>query len=204
MDTMKRYWKSLVSTEDLLAFARERSLHLGRSNPKRTLNLYIRMGLMPPRVRTYGRRLNWGFPPYVKALLVLICRLKEQGQSLAEIKKIVETEVEKSHEMFKRPSGTLGGLEDAFSDPVYDYNYHFCHRQVKFALACLKEGRGREAARTLKDLVGVLEPPADGKRVLVIDSTRPLPTGPAPKKIKLGPKRTWRERAKSQSRKQKK
>ena len=175
MDTMKGYWKSLVSTEDLLAFARQRKLQLGRSNPRRTLNLYIRKGLLPPRVRTFQGRLNWGFPPYVKALLVLICRLKEEGQSLAEIKKIVEMEVEKSHEIFKQPDRTLSGLEDAFSDPVYDYNYHFCHRQVKFALACLKEGKVRDGARTLKDLAGVLEPPADGKRVLVIYGTRPLP-----------------------------
>ena len=202
--TASRYWKSLVSTEDLLAFARQRSLHLGRTNPKRTLNLYIRKGLLPPRVRTYQGRLNWGFPPYVKALLVLICRLKEKGRSLAEIKKIVEKEVEKSHEAFKQPDRTLSGLEDAFSDPVYDYNYHFCHREAKYALACLKEGKVREAEQTLKDLIAVLEPPTEGKRVLVVYGPRPLPAGVVAMAKASEVKRKGRKKATPQGRKQNK
>src|SRR5712692_3632576 len=108
--SVKRYQKSLISTEGLLQFARQHGLRLGRTNPRRTLNLYIRQGLLPPRIRTHEGRLNWGFPAYAKALLVRICRLKERGLSLAQIKGIVEKQVEESHELFQRPDRTLSGL----------------------------------------------------------------------------------------------
>lgn len=175
MNRVKRYQKSLISTERLLQFARQRGLRLGRTNPRRTLNLYIRLGLLPPRIRTYEGRLNWGFPTYAKALLVRICRLREQGRSLAQIKGIVEKEVEESYEVFKRPDRTLGGLEDAFSDPIYDYNHDFAHREVKYALYCLRKGQVEEAEQILRDLSAVLEPPAKGERHVIVVRHRELP-----------------------------
>ena len=174
-DRAQRYQKSLISTERLLQFARQLGLRLGRTNPKRTLNLYIRLGLLPQRLRTHEGRLNWGFPTYAKALLVRICRLKERGLSLAEIRGIVEKQVEESHKVFKRPDRTLSGLEDAFSDPVYDYNYDFAHREVKYALYCLRKGQVEEAEQILRDLGAALEPPAEGERHVIVVRHRELP-----------------------------
>jgi DNA-binding transcriptional MerR regulator len=168
----KRYQKSLISTQRLLEFARQLGLRLGKTNPRRTIDHYIRQGLFPPRVRTHEAKLDWGFPTYAKALLVRICRLKERGLSLAQIKEIVEKQIEESHEHFKQQDQTLSGLDEAFSDPVYDYNYAFAQREVNYALHLLKKGRVKGAEQVLSDLSAVLEPPAEGERHLIVVGSR--------------------------------
>jgi DNA-binding transcriptional MerR regulator len=180
----KRYQKSLISTQRLLEFARQLGLRLGRTNPRRTIDLYIRQGLLPPRVRTHEGRLDWGFPTYAKALLVRICRLKERGLSLAQIKEIVKKQIEESHQRFKQQDQTLSGLDEAFSDPVYDYNYAFAQRELRAALNYLKKGKAKEAEQVLSDLSAVLEPPAEGERHLIVVGSRDA-TVVAPSKASL-------------------
>ncbi len=165
---MRRYIKSLVSTDDLVNFAERLGLRLGKTNPRRTINYYIRQGLLPPRLRTHDGKLNWGFPTYAKALLVRISKLKRLGLSLVEIKKKLEQEITRGHEEYKRPQYGLAGMEDAFSDPVYDYNYTHMQEEVKEALKCLQSGRVREAEEILRNLNTILEPPPANERHIVI------------------------------------
>jgi DNA-binding transcriptional MerR regulator len=165
---MKRYIKSLISTEQLVRFAKEQHLDLGRGNLRRTINFYISKGLLPRRIRTHEGKLNWGFPTYAKALLVRISGLKKEGLALADIRNHIEDEVKKGYEQFKKPDYSLSGVEDEFSDPVYDYNYTFIQSEIREALKHLRSGNNQELETILSNLHAILTPPAEGERHLII------------------------------------
>ncbi len=164
---MRRGWKTLISTQELLEFARRHHVPLGRQNPTRTLNYYIRLGLLPPRHRTSDGRFHWGFPLHARHMLLRVRDLKRQQRTLAQIKDLLQREFRASHEtqLAQRETG-LAGLP--FDDPVWDYSVVHYEIQAKDALDALEHGDLETARRILQDMVDLAEGARQGKRFLLI------------------------------------
>lgn len=165
---MARGWKTLISTADLIAFARRYNVPLGRQNPTRAISYYLSLGLLPPRHRTSaGGRFRWGFPLYTRALLLRIRDLKHQGMTLTEIRDALEHEIRPQYEAAKkrREVPTLAGLP--FGDPVWDYSYAYYEVQARNALQALDGGDAPTARRILGEMAELAEGLRQGKRFLI-------------------------------------
>jgi DNA-binding transcriptional MerR regulator len=78
-----------LTTSKLIEFARRHNVPLGRLSPSRTITYYIRLGLLPPRLRKSDGRFRWAFAPQSKALLLRIRDLKRNGLTLIQIRDVL-------------------------------------------------------------------------------------------------------------------
>lgn len=204
---MRRDWESLVTTEQLVEFGRRHGVPLGRRNPKRTLNYYIRFGLLPPRHRTSDGRFRWGFPPHAKARLLRIRDLKREGLTLEQIRHALAEDVKGERAAQRRQASEprltgLPGLrrrslaqpvqagvrkQDAsgharrsFNPAEWDYTSRYHALQARAALEAIDRGdteAGRRILREMLELAGRLK--AGHRFKGVIDSAESFKLGPA-------------------------
>src|SRR5262245_10024107 len=102
----------LIPTKDLLAFAKHHSVPLGRTNPYRTLNLYVQRGLLPRKRRYSDGRIHWGFPFSAKTLLLRIRDFKQEGLRLDAIREKLDELKDQEVERAKHAPQTLGAPDE--------------------------------------------------------------------------------------------
>ena len=162
----------LIPTKEILAFAERHAVPLGRSNPYRTLNLYVQRGLLPRKRRYSDGRIRWGFPPSTKTLLLRIRDLKHEGLRLDEIRERLRDLMNQEVERAKHAPPTLGGLEDRDALPP-DTNLSYFHQKAQEAREFLRTGLGRNVDRILEEFVDLAAPHESGgkHRIHIVQAT---------------------------------
>ena len=160
---------SLIPTKDLLAFAKRHAVPLGRSNPYRTLNLYVQRGLLPRKRRYSDGRIRWGFPLSAKTLLLRIRDLKQEGLRLDAIREKLRDLMNLEVERAKHAPPTLSGPEDRDALPP-DTNLSYFHQKAQEARDLLRAGLSRNVDRILEEVADLAAPHESGDqpRILVV------------------------------------
>lgn len=184
--------KQLITTGELIDFARRHRVPLGRRNPRRTLGYYIRLGLLPPRRRTSkAGRFSWGFPPEVKAILLRLRDLRRDGQTLHQIRQTLAEEFREVEQAknrraprlhgFSSPSESLRTSEEADAAPGdFDYSDLYREMQVTAVLDALQRGDLGTARAILAEMLEVAQRLRAGHRF------RGIITGAPDVKLSLG------------------
>ena len=150
--------RDLISTKDLIAFAKRHGVSLGRTTrPYRALNFYIQQQLLPRRRRYWDGGVRWGFPRAAQAQLLRLRDLKRQGLRLRDIKQKFDEERERECQRLKQAPPTLGSPGEP-DDRVSDYNHTYFYEKAKEARDLLGVGMIQNVRRILDEFVDLTEP----------------------------------------------
>ncbi len=180
-----------VTTQELIDFARRHNAPLGRKNPRRTLNYYIRLGLLPPRDRTSDGRFRWGFPAQAKTVLLRIRDLKRRGLTLRQIREALEQDLREIAQALKRraaqprlregfPPTPEPQAEASYEHADWDYTDHYHEMQAVAALEALDRGDMDTVREVLREMLELAQRVRAGHRFKgIIDGAPDMKLGPA-------------------------
>src|SRR5437867_1528177 len=157
----------LIPTKDLLAFAKHHAVPLGRTNPYRTLNLYVQRGLLPRKCRYSDGRIRWGFPRSAKTLLLRIRDFKQDGLRLDAIREKLDELKDQEIEQAKHAPPTLGAPEEGDALPP-DTNLSYFHAKAQEARDLLRAGLNQNVDRILEEVVDLAAPDETGDEPRII------------------------------------
>lgn len=164
--------KNLISTKDLLAFAKRHAVPLGRTNPYRTLNLYVQRGLLPRKCRYSDGRIRWGFPLSAKTLLLRIRDFKQKGLRLDTIREKLHELRDQEVESAKHAYPTLGAPPEEPETLPAGMNPYFLEKAQE-ARDLLRAGMSRNVDRILEEFLDLTAPyePGNEPRILIHESS---------------------------------